>query len=100
LTIGWEAPQKWSTLLLCVFAGRPVVGLCFVIWKVRGLRKIDAAERLALHGEGSRAGSVAAPCLALPASYFAVDSGPAARTMHAGKKARPGSVYPAGIGFN
>jgi membrane protein YqaA with SNARE-associated domain len=47
--------QKWSTPLLCVFVGLLVVGLCFVIWKVHGLRKIDAAEKLALHGEESRA---------------------------------------------
>jgi membrane protein YqaA with SNARE-associated domain len=48
--------QKWSSPLLCVFVGLLVVGLCFVIWKVRGLRKIDAAEKLALHGKISRAG--------------------------------------------
>lgn len=39
--------QKWSTLLLCIFVGLLLAGLCFGIWKVRGLRKIDAAETLA-----------------------------------------------------
>ena len=39
--------QKWSTPLLCVFLGLLVTGLCFGIWKIRGLRKIDAAEKLA-----------------------------------------------------
>jgi membrane protein YqaA with SNARE-associated domain len=41
--------QTWSTPLLCVFAGLLVAGLCFGIWKIRGLRKIDAAKKLALH---------------------------------------------------
>jgi hypothetical protein len=34
------------------------VGLCFVIWKVPGLRKIDAAKKLALHDEASLAGQI------------------------------------------
>ena len=38
--------QKWSTPLLCVFVGLLAVGVCFGIWKIRGLRKIDAAGRL------------------------------------------------------
>ena len=38
----------WSTPLLCVFVGVMVAGLCFGIWKIRDLRKIDAAEILAL----------------------------------------------------
>jgi len=42
---------KWSTPLLCMFFGLLVVGACFGVWKVRGLRKTDAAERLALHPE-------------------------------------------------
>jgi membrane protein YqaA with SNARE-associated domain len=46
--------QKWSTPLLCVFAGLLVAGICFGIWKVRGLRKIDAAEKLALHDKEAR----------------------------------------------
>jgi hypothetical protein len=33
-----------------------VVGLCFGIWKIRGLRKIDAAEKLALQDEAAQAG--------------------------------------------
>jgi membrane protein YqaA with SNARE-associated domain len=43
--------QKWSTPLLCVFLGLLVASVCFGVWKVRGLRKIDAAEELALHDE-------------------------------------------------
>jgi membrane protein YqaA with SNARE-associated domain len=43
--------QKWSTPLLCVFVGLLVSGVCFAIWKVQGLRKIDAAEELARHSE-------------------------------------------------
>ena len=43
--------QKWSTPLLCVFFGLLVACVCFGVWKVRGLRKIDAAEELALHDE-------------------------------------------------
>jgi membrane protein YqaA with SNARE-associated domain len=45
--------QKWSTPLLCVFVGLLLASLCFGIWKIRGLRKIDAAEKLALRDEGS-----------------------------------------------
>jgi len=36
--------QKWSTPLLCVFVGLLVAGICFGIWKIQGLRNIDAAE--------------------------------------------------------
>jgi len=43
--------QKWSTPLLSVFVLLLVVGVSFGIWKVRGLRKIDTVEKLALHGE-------------------------------------------------
>ena len=39
--------QKWSTPLLCVFVGLLIAGTCFAIWKIRGLRKIDAAQKLA-----------------------------------------------------
>ncbi len=42
--------QKWSTPFLCVFVGVLVTGACFGVWKLRGLRRIDAAEELALHG--------------------------------------------------
>jgi membrane protein YqaA with SNARE-associated domain len=41
--------QKWSTPLLCVFVSLLFGGLSFGIWKIRALRKIDAAEKLALH---------------------------------------------------
>jgi membrane protein YqaA with SNARE-associated domain len=40
--------QTWSTPLLCVFVGLLIAGLCFGIWKIRGLRKVDAAEKPAL----------------------------------------------------
>jgi membrane protein YqaA with SNARE-associated domain len=41
--------QKWSTPLLCVFVSLLIASLCFGIWKIRGLRKIDDAEKLARH---------------------------------------------------
>jgi membrane protein YqaA with SNARE-associated domain len=50
------ALQTWSSPLLCGFVGLLVVGLCFTIWKVHGLRKIDAAEKLAVDGDQFRAG--------------------------------------------
>jgi membrane protein YqaA with SNARE-associated domain len=46
--------ERWSTPLLCGFVGLLVAGLCFGIWKVRGLRKIDAAEKLARHEKRHR----------------------------------------------
>jgi membrane protein YqaA with SNARE-associated domain len=53
----WSATlQTWSTPLICVFAGLFVAGTCFGIWKVSGLRKIDAADRLALHRAANRSG--------------------------------------------
>jgi membrane protein YqaA with SNARE-associated domain len=36
--------QRWSTPLLCVFVGLLAAGVCYGIWKIRGLRKIEAAE--------------------------------------------------------
>jgi hypothetical protein len=39
--------EKWSTPLLCGFVGLLIAGACFGIWKIRGLRKIDAAQKLA-----------------------------------------------------
>jgi len=48
--------QRWSIPLLCVFAVLLVAGTCFGIWKVSGLRKIDAADKLALHKAATRAG--------------------------------------------
>ena len=41
--------QKWSTPLLCVFVVLMIAGASYGIWKIRGLRKIEAAERLARH---------------------------------------------------
>jgi len=35
--------QRWSTPLLCVFLGLLAVGIGFGIWKIRGLRQIEAA---------------------------------------------------------
>jgi membrane protein YqaA with SNARE-associated domain len=43
--------QKWSAPLLWAFVSLLLACICIGIWKVRGLRKIDAAEKLALHGE-------------------------------------------------
>jgi membrane protein YqaA with SNARE-associated domain len=48
--------QEWSAPLLGVFVGLMVAGLCFGIWKIRGLRKIDAAEKLALQDEADQTG--------------------------------------------
>jgi len=48
--------QRWSIPLLCVFAVLLVAGTCFGIWKVSGLRKIDATEKLARHNDATRAG--------------------------------------------
>jgi membrane protein YqaA with SNARE-associated domain len=46
--------QKWSTPLVCVFAGVMVAGVCFGIWKTRGLRKIGTTEKPARHNATSR----------------------------------------------
>ena len=43
------ALQKWSAPLIYVFAGLLIAGTCFGIWKVIGLRKIDAAGKLEPH---------------------------------------------------
>jgi membrane protein YqaA with SNARE-associated domain len=52
----WSATlQKWSTPLICVFSGLMLVGICLGIWKLRGLRKIDAAEKLASRAAAARA---------------------------------------------
>jgi len=48
--------EKWSTPLMCVFAGVMAAGICYGIWKVRGLRKIDPAKKPARHNAASRAG--------------------------------------------
>ena len=47
--------QKWSTPLICVFVTLLVAGICFGIWKVRGLRKIDADDKLAMHEAAAQA---------------------------------------------
>jgi len=41
--------QKWSTPLMCVFMGLLAVGLCLGLWKIRGLRKSDAAIKQGAH---------------------------------------------------
>ena len=52
----WSATlQKWSAPLLWVFGGLMVVGACFGIWKIRGLRKSDAASEHASHPEATLA---------------------------------------------
>jgi len=48
--------QKWSTPLTCVFVGLLAAGTCFGIWKIRGLRMIDANEKFASRDEASQAG--------------------------------------------
>jgi membrane protein YqaA with SNARE-associated domain len=48
--------QKWSTPLICAFVGLLVAGTCFGIWKIRGLRKNAANEKLSLQDEVSRRG--------------------------------------------
>jgi len=40
--------QGWSTPLLCVFTCMLTAGVCYGIWKLRGLRKIDRSEKPAL----------------------------------------------------
>jgi membrane protein YqaA with SNARE-associated domain len=51
--------EKWSTPLIWVFAGLFVAGSCFGIWKVRELRKTDAADKHAMHKSSSRASKTA-----------------------------------------
>lgn len=41
--------QKWSIPILCVFGAMMVGGVCLGIWKVRSLRKSEAAKKLALY---------------------------------------------------
>jgi membrane protein YqaA with SNARE-associated domain len=38
--------QKWSTPLLCVFAGLMVAGVCFGIYKIRTKRRLNASQKL------------------------------------------------------
>ena len=44
--------QKWSTPLLCVFVGLMVAGVCLGIWKIRRIRKADAAKKPASAEDG------------------------------------------------
>lgn len=37
--------QKWSTPLLCAFTGVMAASICLGLWKIRSMRKIDAALR-------------------------------------------------------
>ena len=46
--------QKWSTPLLSVFVGLMLAGACFGIWKIRGLRKVDAAKKHPLRTSSAR----------------------------------------------
>lgn len=53
----WSATlQKWSTPLICVFAGLIVIGVCLGIWKIHGLRKSEADEKQARRASAVRAG--------------------------------------------
>ena len=45
---------KWSTPLLCVFAGLLVAGACYGVWKVRGLRKPASGKRPAQQSQSVR----------------------------------------------
>ena len=47
--------QKWSTPLIGVFVTLLLAGVCIGIWKLGGLRKIDAAEKLAQCKTATRA---------------------------------------------
>jgi hypothetical protein len=38
-----------------VFVAMLVAGTCFGIWKIRGLRETDAAEKFAVHNAAARA---------------------------------------------
>jgi membrane protein YqaA with SNARE-associated domain len=46
--------ERWSTPLLCVFAALFVAGICLGIWKLRGLRRIDASVRHAMRVSAGR----------------------------------------------
>ena len=47
--------QRWSIPLLYGFAGLLAVAICFGIWKVSGLRKMDIAEKLAMRNTADKA---------------------------------------------
>jgi membrane protein YqaA with SNARE-associated domain len=48
--------EKWSTPLLCVFAGLLVAGVGLGIWKARSLRKINAGENAVIRQKVAQAG--------------------------------------------
>jgi membrane protein YqaA with SNARE-associated domain len=50
------ALQKWSTPLLCIFVALMLAGAGFGIWKIRRLRKIDAARTHDLRTSSARTG--------------------------------------------
>lgn len=47
--------QRWSTPLICVFVGLIIVGVWLGIWKLRGLRRIDASDTRAMRASAARA---------------------------------------------
>jgi membrane protein DedA with SNARE-associated domain len=49
-----ESVQKWSTPLLCAIVCLMVAGVCYGIWKIRGLRRIDAKRKLRAHVKAVR----------------------------------------------
>ncbi len=48
--------EKWSTPLLWAFVGLLGAGVCFGIWKIRGLRRINAGKSTIMRDEAARAG--------------------------------------------
>jgi membrane protein YqaA with SNARE-associated domain len=48
--------QQWSTPLLCLFLGLMAAGVCFGIWKIRGLRRVDDARKPALNRKATLSG--------------------------------------------
>lgn len=51
----WSATlDQWSTPLICLFVGLLVVGICLGIWKLRGMRRIDAKRKPALRASAVR----------------------------------------------
>jgi membrane protein YqaA with SNARE-associated domain len=51
-----ESVQKWSAPLLCAIVCLMVAAVCYAIWKIRGLRRIDAEQNLLAHNEVVRNG--------------------------------------------
>jgi membrane protein YqaA with SNARE-associated domain len=48
--------QKWSMPLLCIFVALMAAGVCFGIWKIRSLRKSDAAKMRSPRSSRAHAG--------------------------------------------